>query len=161
MGLREPDVLAFILQFSSPPVWAAGATGGLFSPDAWYRNLNKPSWTPPDWVFPVTWIVLYVCMAVAGARVAMMEGNGVAMAFWSMQIAFNALWTPVFFGLKKIRTAMGIIVVLWAAVFCTMVALWTVDTIAGLLFVPYLIWVTIASALNASVWRLNPEDSRA
>jgi len=139
----------------------AGATGGLFSPDAWYRNLNKPSWTPPDWVFPVTWIVLYVCMAVAGARVAMMEGNGVAMAFWSMQIAFNALWTPVFFGLKKIRTAMGIIVVLWAAVFCTMVALWTVDTIAGLLFVPYLIWVTIASALNASVWRLNPEDSRA
>lgn len=139
----------------------AGATGGLFSPDAWYRNLNKPSWTPPDWVFPVTWIVLYVCMAVAGARVAMMEGNGVAMAFWSMQIAFNALWTPVFFGLKKIRTAMGIIVVLWAAVFCTMVALWTVDTVAGLLFVPYLIWVTIASALNASVWRLNPEDSRA
>lgn len=139
----------------------AGATGGLFSPDAWYRNLNKPSWTPPDWVFPVTWIVLYVCMAVAGARVAMMEGNGVAMAFWSMQIAFNALWTPVFFGLKKIRTAMGIIVVLWAAVFCTMVALWSVDTVAGLLFVPYLIWVTIASALNASVWRLNPEDSRA
>jgi benzodiazapine receptor len=139
----------------------AGATGGLFSPDAWYRNLNKPSWTPPDWVFPVTWIVLYVCMAVAGARVAMMEGNGVAMAFWSMQIAFNALWTPAFFGLKKIRTAMGIIVVLWAAVFCTMVALWSVDTVAGLLFVPYLIWVTIASALNASVWRLNPEDSRA
>lgn len=139
----------------------AGATGGLFSPGPWYRDLKKPSWTPPDWVFPVTWMVLYVCMALAGARVAVMPDNGVAMAFWAMQIAFNGLWTPVFFGLKKIRLAMAVIGVLWLSVLLTLIALWQVDLIAGLLFVPYLVWVTIASALNAAVWRLNPDETRA
>ena len=135
----------------------AGITGGLFPPGPWYRSLNKPSWTPPDWVFPVTWLVLYLCMAIAGARAAMAENNAVAMAFWAMQIAFNGLWTPVFFGLQNIRLAMGIIVILWATVLSALIALWQVDLIAGLLFVPYLLWVTIATALNGAVWRLNPE----
>lgn len=137
----------------------AGATGGLFPPGAWYRALNKPSWTPPNWVFPVTWMVLYVCMAAAGARVALQPGNGIAMAFWALQIAFNGLWTPVFFGLRNIRMGMGIIIVLWLTVFGAMLALWQVDTLAGLLFVPYLIWVTIASALNGAVWNLNREEA--
>lgn len=138
-----------------------GATGGLFPPGAWYRNLNKPPWTPPDWVFPVTWIVLYVCMAAAGARAAMAGDNGIAMAFWAMQIAFNGLWTPVFFGLRKIRLGMAVIAVLWLTVAGGVVALWQVDTLAGLLFVPYLVWVTIAAALNGAVWRLNPAEARA
>ncbi|MCE8007665.1 TspO/MBR family protein [Aestuariivita sp.] len=139
----------------------AGATGGLFPPGRWYRDLRKPSWTPPDWVFPLTWMILYVCMALAAARVAMLPGNGVAMALWAMQIAFNALWTPVFFGLKRIRMGMAVIGALWLAVLGTLIALWQVDTVAGLLFVPYLVWVTIASALNAAVWRLNPGEARA
>ncbi|MEM6372215.1 MAG: TspO/MBR family protein [Pseudomonadota bacterium] len=137
----------------------AGLTGGLFPPGPWYRALNKPSWTPPDWVFPVTWTTLYVCMAVAGARAALADDNGYAMAFWSMQIAFNGLWTPVFFGLRNIRLAMAMIVVLWLTVFSAMLALWQVDTVAGLLFVPYLIWVSIAGALNAAVWNLNREEA--
>lgn len=135
----------------------AGATGGLFPPGPWYRALNKPSWTPPDWVFPVTWTALYICMAVAGARAALAPENGIAMALWAAQIAFNALWTPVFFGLRNIRLGMAVIVVLWVTVLAGMMALWQVDTWAGLLFAPYLVWVTIAAALNASVWRLNPD----
>lgn len=106
-------------------------------------------------------MILYVCMALAAARVAMLPGNGVAMALWAMQIAFNALWTPVFFGLKRIRMGMAVIGALWLAVLGTLIALWQVDTVAGLLFVPYLVWVTIASALNAAVWRLNPGEARA
>ena len=137
----------------------AGATGGLFPPGSWYRSLAKPSWTPPNWVFPVTWMVLYVCMAAAGARAAVLPDNGVAMALWALQIAFNSLWTPVFFGLRRIRMGMAVIVVLWLTVFAAMLALWQVDTIAGLLFVPYLGWVTIAAALNASVWNLNREEA--
>lgn len=135
----------------------AGATGGLFPPGPWYRSLNKPSWTPPDWIFPLTWMILYVCMATAGARAGMTEGNGIAMAFWALQISFNGLWTPVFFGLRNIRIAMAIILVLWLTVFGAMVALWQVDAIAGILFIPYLVWVTIAAALNAAVWNLNRE----
>ena len=139
----------------------AGITGGLFPPGPWYRGLKKPSWTPPDWVFPVTWLVLYICMAAAGARAALAPDNGIAMAFWAMQIAFNGLWTPVFFGLKKIRLGMAVVGMLWLTVLSATLALWQVDWIAGALFVPYLVWVTIASALNAAVWRLNPEEARA
>lgn len=139
----------------------AGITGGLFPPGPWYRGLKKPSWTPPDWVFPVTWLVLYICMAAAGARAALAPDNGIAMAFWAMQIAFNGLWTPVFFGLKKIRLGMAVVGMLWLTVLSATLALWQVDWVAGALFVPYLVWVTIASALNAAVWRLNPEEARA
>lgn len=135
----------------------AGATGGLFPPGPWYRDLRKPRWTPPNWLFPVAWTTLYICIAFAGARAAVSPGNGVAMALWAMQIAFNGLWTPVFFGLKRLRLGMVVLSGLWVSVALTLVALWQVDWIAGLLFVPYLVWVTIAGALNFSVMRLNPE----
>lgn len=148
------DWLLFLIFLTA--CFAAGTTGAVFSPGAWYRSLNKPSWTPPDWVFPVTWTTLYLLMAFAGARVGMMDDNGYAMALWSLQIALNALWTPIFFGLRRLRFALGVIAALWISVAATTLALFSVDTWAGLAFVPYLIWVTIASALNFSVWRLNP-----
>ena len=136
--------------------FAAGATGGLFPPGPWYRALNKPSWTPPDWLFPVAWTTLYLCMAAAAARVAMIPGAGLAMALWALQIALNTLWTPVFFGLQKIRLGMGVLVLLWLAVAACMIALFQLDWIAGLLLLPYLVWVSTAAALNFSVMRLNP-----
>lgn len=81
------------------------------------------------------------------------------MALWSLQIALNGLWTPVFFGLKRIKLGMYVLTALWLSVAATMYALLQVDLIAGLLFVPYLVWVTIAGALNLSVWRLNPTEA--
>ena len=137
--------------------FSAGATGGLFPPGQWYERLRKPSWTPPNWAFPVVWTTLYLFMAYAGARVAVLPGNGIAMALWSLQIALNGLWTPVFFGLKRMRLGLIVLIGLWIAVAATMIALWSLDRIAGLLFVPYLIWVTTAGALNWSVLRLNPQ----
>ncbi len=150
--------LLFCIFFAA--CFGAGITGGLFAPGPWYRQLTKPWFTPPDWVFPVTWMVLYICMAVAGARIAMAPNNGIAMAFWSLQIAFNGLWTPVFFGLKNIRLGMAVVGFLWLFVLSSILAMWQVDLIAALLFVPYLLWVSIAAALNAEVWRLNPEVAR-
>lgn len=134
---------------------AAATTGSMFMPGAWYRALSKPSWTPPDWVFPVVWTILYVSSAYAAARVAPLEGSAYAMAFWAMQIAFNTLWTPVFFGLHRIRAGFIVMLGLWIAVAGTMVSFWQLDWIAGALFVPYLIWVTVAGALNGSVWMRN------
>ncbi|MDW4499425.1 TspO/MBR family protein [Sulfitobacter sp. D35] len=139
--------------------FGAGATGGLFPPGDWYRGLNKPSWTPPDWLFPVAWTTLYICMAAAGARVAVLPGNGIALALWALQIALNALWTPVFFGLNRMRLGLVVLGLLWVSVAACMVALWQLDTIAGLLFVPYLVWVSVAGALNLAVIRLNPQES--
>ena len=134
---------------------AAATTGSMFMPGAWYRALSKPSWTPPDWVFPVVWTILYISSAFAASRVAPLEGSAYAMAFWAMQIAFNTLWTPVFFGLHRIRAGFVVMLGLWIAVAGTMVTFWQLDWIAGALFVPYLVWVTIAGALNGSVWMRN------
>ncbi|MFW2542897.1 tryptophan-rich sensory protein TspO [Primorskyibacter sp. 2E107] len=140
--------------------FSVGATGGLFPPGAWYDRLNKPSWTPPNWLFPVAWTTLYLCMAFAGARAAVAPDNAYAMALWALQIALNGLWTPVFFGLRRLRLGLVVLTALWCAVAASCFALWQVDWLAGILFVPYLTWVSVAWALNFSVMRLNPEMTR-
>lgn len=137
--------------------FAAGSTGGLFPPGHWYAALKKPWFTPPNWLFPVAWTTLYLCIATAGARVAVTPGNAVAMALWSLQIALNGLWTPVFFGLRRMKLGLVVLSGLWLSVALTMLALWQVDWIAGVLFVPYLVWVTVAGCLNYSVMKLNPD----
>jgi tryptophan-rich sensory protein len=135
---------------------AAATTGAMFEPDAWYRRLDKPRWTPPPVVFPVAWTILYLLMSLAAARVGSLPGSGQAAAFWAVQIALNTLWTPVFFGLHRIRAAMVVMVSLWLAVAATMAAFWRLDPVAGALMLPYLGWVTLAGALNLSVLRRNP-----
>ena len=135
---------------------AAGTTGAMFEPGAWYRSLAKPRWTPPNWLFPVAWLTLYICMSLAAMRIAMTDQAGLPLAFWALQIALNTLWTPIFFGLKRLGSAMIVIVALWLSVAATMVTFWQIDMVAGLLFVPYLVWVSVAGALNFTVWRMNP-----
>ena len=73
--------------------FAAGTTGAIFPPGEWYRQLSKPSWTPPDWMFPVAWTTLYICMAAAGARVAVSDDNAIAMALWALAFwLYRADW---------------------------------------------------------------------
>jgi benzodiazapine receptor len=135
---------------------AAAATGAMFQPGDWYFAMKKPRWTPPNWLFPVAWTTLYLCMSFAAMRVAQGPNAGQALAFWGLQLAFNTLWTPVFFGLRRMRSAMVVMAGLWVSVAATLLAFWQVDATAGMLFVPYLMWVTVAGALNFSVLRLNP-----
>ena len=140
---------------------AAASTGAMFQPGAWYESLDKPRWTPPDWLFPVAWTLLYISIAVAAARVAVLDGNAHAMAFWAMQIAFNALWSPVFFGLRRVGGALVVFVGLWIAVTGTLVTFWPLDRTAGLLIAPYFVWVSYAGALNFSIWRRERQRSAA
>lgn len=135
--------------------FVAASNGQSFGPDPWYAALRKPSWTPPNWLFPVAWTFLYVAMAVAAARVGPLPGSAFAMALWALQIALNSIWTPIFFGRHRIGVAVFVIVLLWLAVGATMLAFFRLDAVAGWLFVPYLAWVSLATALNVSVWRLN------
>ncbi len=150
------DILLFFLFLAA--TFGAAATGALFPTGEWYKNLNKPSWVPPDWVFPVAWTSIYLLIAFAGARVAGLEGSAYAMAFWAIQIALNALWTPVFFGLRHLKASLPVMVCLWLAVFGATVTHWQLDFWAGLAFSPYLAWVTVAAALNVAMWRLNPDE---
>ena len=135
---------------------AASSGGRYFGPGPWYRSLEKPRWNPPEWVFPTVWSILYILIAVAAARVAPIEGSHYAMAFFALQIALNTIWSPIFFGLRKLDAAFVVVVSLWLAVAATLVSFWQLDPLAGALFAPYLLWVTIAAALNFSVWRRNP-----
>jgi len=138
---------------------AAGTTGSAFPPGSWYERLNKPWWTPPNWLFPVAWSTLYIAMSAAAALVAGKPGGEYAMALWALQIAFNTLWTPIFFGLRRIKGAIPVIVLLWLSVTACGVAMYLVEPIAGYLFVPYIAWCTVAAALNIAVWRLNPGEA--
>lgn len=133
----------------------AAVSGALFKPGAWYQSLSKPPWTPPNWLFPVVWAFLYVTMSLAAARVAALPDTGQALALWSVQIAFNTLWSGVFFGLHRMALGGLIIAGLWVAVAATAGTFWARDEVSGLLMVPYLVWVTLALALNWSVWGRN------
>ena len=139
---------------------AAASTGVIFKPGAWYESLVKPSFTPPNWLFPVAWTIIYLLLAWAGYRLTLIPGSEMVLALWAAQIALNTLWTPVFFGLKRMRAALVPMAGLWLSVTATCIAFFALDVWAGLMFVPYLAWVTVAGALNLSVLRLNPEEAR-
>ncbi len=149
------DVLLFLIFLAA--TFGAAATGAIFPPGAWYQSLEKPSWTPPNWVFPVMWTSIYLLISFAAARVAVMEGSAYAMGFWAAQIAFNALWTPVFFGLRRLKGALIVMGCLWVSVLGCVITHWQLDLWAGLAMLPYLAWVTTAAALNLSVARMNPD----
>ena len=134
----------------------AGAGGMAATPNIpWYAGLVKPSWTPPSWVFGPVWSALYLCMAVA-AWLVWRQGNvAVSMMLFGVQLAFNAAWSWLFFGLHSPRAAFVDIILLLAAIIATAVSFWRCSTVAGILFVPYLIWVSFVAVLNYAVWRLN------
>lgn len=136
-------------------VFAAAASGALFMPGAWYAALNKPTWTPPDWLFPIAWTVLYLMIAVAGWLAWWAEGVGTAVAIWGIGLILNALWSYLMFGRHDIFAALIDVAGLWLAVAVFIVATWGSEPRAAYLFMPYLAWVSFAGALNFAVWRMN------
>jgi len=136
-------------------VLLAASSGAIFKPDEWYISLAKPSWTPRDWVFPLVWSVLYIFIAIAGWLVWSEAGFVVAMAFWAAQWVFNAAWSWLFFGRRRMDQGFYDICLLWVSAAGFIVTAWSHSQIASLLFVPYLAWISTAALLNLTVWRLN------
>ena len=138
--------------------FSAAVLGGLSAPDAWFDALEKPSWNPPGWVFGPVWTVLYAMIGTSGWLVWKAHGTDAirwALVLWLVQLLLNAAWSPVFFGLHRPGTALIIIVTMWFAIAATIGAFWPLQRTAALLLLPYLAWVTFATALNASIWQLN------
>ena len=134
---------------------AAAATGIIFKPGAWYEALQKPTFTPPNWAFPVAWTTIYLLLAWAGYRLTVLPGSETVLALWAAQIALNTLWTPVFFGAHRIFTAMVILALLWIVVATMIVMAMRLDIVTGLILFPYLLWLSVAAALNLSILRNN------
>lgn len=137
------------------------ANGSVTYPEipTWYATLSKPSWTPPDWAFPLVWNVLYAMMGVSlwllWDRAGDASGRRPAITLFLVQLALNAAWSPVFFALHQTRAALAIAVALAVAVAATILAAWHTHRVAAWLLVPYLAWVLYASALNAGIVALN------
>ncbi len=142
-------------------VLAVSMTGSLFRPGDWYQRLDKPSWTPPGWLFAPAWALLYIAMAVAGWLVWLQAGIGPALVVWTIQLIFNGAWSYVMFGRKQIGAAMLTLCGLWLLVALFAWMAWPISRSASMLFWPYLAWVSFAGALNFSIWRRNPSASHS
>ncbi len=138
--------------------FAAAAIGSLFPPGEWYASLNKPAWTPPNWLFGPVWTLLYAMIAVAGWLVwkeAGFAGARLALTVFALQLVLNASWSWVFFGLRRPDLALVVIVALEVTILALIVLFRAISPLAGLLLVPYALWVAFATALNAAIWQLN------
>ena len=138
--------------------FAASATVVFVSIDGWYAGIQKPSWNPPPWIFGPVWSVLYGMMGVAAWLVWKKGGwrqQKRVLGIFLLQLALNALWTPLFFGMHWIGIAFAEIILLWFAIATTLIAFTRVRKDAGALFVPYLLWVSFAAMLNFTLWRMN------
>lgn len=141
--------------------FAAAGIGSVWtssSLETWYPSLVKPSFNPPDWIFGPVWSALYLMMAVAAwlvwQRGAPPSGLVVWIPFFT-QLALNTAWSGIFFGLRQPGWAAAEIVFLWLAIATTILAFRLRSRAAAWLLVPYLAWVSFASLLNVTIWRLN------
>jgi translocator protein len=143
---------------------AVGAIDAVFSPGIsataahWYAVLAKPDWLPPNSWFAPVWVTLYVLMGTAAWiiwRERYHRGRGAAISAYAIQLLLNGLWAPLFFGLKNIGAGLFVIVALWLAVVWTIREFARVKGAAAFMLLPYLIWVSVATAMNLGLWKLN------
>jgi len=127
--------------------------------DGWYATLNKPPFNPPNWIFAPVWTILYAMMGVAAALVwdQGLEKPAVRAALWLFvaQGLLNAAWTPIFFGMQQLLFALVVILTLWVLIVLCIRKFKAINATAGYLLIPYLLWVSFATLLNASIWYLN------
>lgn len=141
--------------------FVVSSLGRLFAgpvPSTWYEQLLQPIWSPPSWVFGPVWTLLYLLMGVScfllwSAR--KQNARTQALTWYGVQLALNASWTPVFFGLHAIGIALVILLLLDVSVLVTIWCTSRVSRTAAYLLLPYLAWILFATLLNAQLWLLN------
>jgi tryptophan-rich sensory protein len=140
----------------------AGLIGAIFTTPAistWYATLKKPSFQPPNWLFAPAWTLLFLLMGIAlyliwnkGLPFAQVR---TAVIFFAIQLALNILWSVLFFGAKLPLAGLIEIALLWVAILLTILRFWPLSRPAGILLLPYILWVSFATALNAAIVLLN------
>ena len=146
----------------------AGIIGSLFTVSAiplWYATLHKPSFSPPNWIFGPTWILLYILMGISVFLVwRMLETTidqdkkhytKISLCFFWIHLGFNALWSIIFFGLQNPALAFINIIIIWVMIVILILRFWKINKWSSYLLIPYLLWVSFASALNLAIWFLN------
>ena len=141
----------------------AASSGAIFKPGTWYERLQKPAWTPPNWAFPVVWSILFLMNAVAGWLVWLAEPENAFLIFtvYGGSLVVNALWSCLFFGLKRMDWAFADVAALALSIVAVMALFAPVNALAAALLAPYLAWVSLAAVLNYRMVRLNPRQAQA
>jgi tryptophan-rich sensory protein len=139
-----------------------GALAGYFTAsgvDTWYRTIEKPAWNPPDAVFAPVWTTLYILMGIAFYLVwksnAAPELKRRATVMWIVQLVLNAAWSFLFFNRHAIGLALIEIIILWLAILLTIILFARIRKVAAWLLVPYISWVSFATILTYTIWKLN------
>ncbi len=155
----KSDLFALVVAVGVPMLLGVlGSVSTASSVDTWYRDLAKPSWNPPSWVFAPVWTTLYVMMGISAWlvwRSGDWSATRPALLLFGVQLLLNAAWSPVFFGLRNLPGSVVVIGLLWVALVATMAVFATISRLAAVLLVPYLAWVSFASVLNLTIWRLS------
>lgn len=139
-----------------------GIVGAIASANAasFYAQLVSPQWAPPAWLFAPVWNFLYLCMGVAAWlvwRARGFAGARTALSLFLIQLVLNGLWSWLFFAWHRGALSLAGVLCLWLLIAATLIAFWRIKPAAGLLLLPYLLWVGFATALNFTLWRLNPQ----
>lgn len=139
-----------------------GLVGSFFTAPAiqtWYVTLSKPAFTPPNWLFAPVWTTLFLLMGISlflvWRKPVSMPKVRTALVIFAVQLALNVLWSILFFGLRSPLAGFIEILILWAVVLLTIVNFYELSSTAGMLLIPYILWVSFAAFLNFSLWRLN------
>ena len=142
-----------LLGFTSARLAPAGAD------NRWYAALTKPAGTPPDWAFPVAWTIIYILLGLSLAMILNARGSklrGPALILFAVQMAVNLVWSPLFFGMHQVNSALGVIVAMVALTLALILLFVRIRTAAALLLVPYLAWIAFAGYLTYEIVQLNP-----
>jgi benzodiazapine receptor len=158
---RVKEVVRLLISIAA--CQCAGAIGSAFTIRAiptWYATLQKPPFTPPNWLFAPAWITLYTLMGIA-AFLVWRKGldkpqTRTALVIFLIQLILNALWSVAFFGLESPLYGLIVIIALWIAILFTLLKFFRISMAAGILLVPYILWVSFAAALNTAIFTLNP-----
>jgi len=142
-------------------VFSFGFIGSLFTSSSivsWYAFINKPLFSPPNWIFAPVWTLLYILMGISAFLIWKKRDNlktKQALIFYGIQLVLNAFWSIIFFGMHNPGLALLEIIILWIFILITLIKFYKINKTAGVLFIPYLLWVSFASILNYAVWILN------
>ena len=161
---RNQQIIGLFAWLLLSVVTAAIGSAASIQAAPFYAELIRPDWAPPAWLFGPVWTVLYALMAIAAWLVWRIDGFGansgsrarMALLLFIAQLIANALWSWLFFYWRDSALAFVDIVLLWLLIAATLVMFWRITPAAGVLLVPYLLWVSFAAALNYSLWQLNP-----
>ncbi len=160
LGTISREIVGWLGWFAVTFIAAALGSTASIEASAFYAELVQPTWSPPAWLFGPVWTSLFTLMAIAAALVWRSGGfraHGTALGLYVGQLVLNALWSWLFFAWHLGGIAFLEVVLLWLAIAATMVLFWRARPLAGLLLVPYLLWVAFAAVLNFTLWQLNPE----